>query len=73
MTVATDRAFHPLRVTDLDFWGHSFEEREEVFRTLKTREREMLTTLLIKVIREIHPEALELYRDRRAVFPPAAE
>lgn len=35
MTVATDRAFHPLRVTDLDFWGRSFEEREEVFRTLR--------------------------------------
>jgi cytochrome P450 len=35
MTVVADRAFHPLRVTDLDFWGRTFEEREEVFRTLR--------------------------------------
>lgn len=29
------RAFHPTRVTDLDFWAQTFEEREAVFRTLR--------------------------------------
>lgn len=41
---------------------------DDVFRTLKPRERETLTTLLIKVVRSAHPEVVDLYRDRKIVF-----
>lgn len=42
---------------------------DDVFRVLKPRERDVLTTLLIKVVRAVRPEVMDLYRDRKQVFP----
>lgn len=61
----TDEGVKALRVC-LAALDHMYDD---IFRVLKPREREALTTLLIKVVRSIHPEVMDLYRDRRIVFP----
>ena len=45
----------------------------DVFGTLKPREMDTLTKLLVKVVRATHPETLELYIDRREAFPHRIE